>query len=111
MGNWHLTKRCWYISWFNFKNLDEDDYRKKYNDVYQSMKEKGIGDKYFKYIFKFMYKEYGIVFVHSWNISNIIWSAPKNLYWFIWRDSNFYSEYGRWKLRCFKSSNDGVGCG
>lgn len=111
MSNWHLTKRCWYISWFNFKNLDEDNYSKKYNIVYQKLKENGLGKNYFKYIFKFMYKEYGIEFVHSWNKSNIIWSTHKNLYWFMWRDSNLYNEYGKWKLRLFKDTNTGDSCG
>lgn len=111
MGNWHLNKWKWYISWYNFQNLDEDDYSKKYNDVYQELKEKGIGRKYFKYIFKFEYNNCGIEFVHSWDSSHMVWITKKNLYWFIWRDSNLYREYGKWKLRCFKSSNDGVSCG
>ena len=107
MSNWRINKMGIYISWYNFKNEPEDDYNKKYNDVYQNLKKNGLGSKYFKYIFKIMFGNYGLEVVHIWNNSNIIWLTKKNLYLFIWRESSNYKEYGKLKFRCFKYTNTG----
>lgn len=111
MSNWKYCKNKWWISWFNFKNVPEDDYIKKFNRTYQDMKSYGIGWEYFRYIFKLKFDEIGLEVVHEWDSSHIIWFTKKYAYWFIWRDSSNCNKRGRLKFRCFKDINDGTECG
>lgn len=106
MKNWNCYKHNWYISWFDIKNVSEDDYLKSCNQIYQENKE-----TYFKKIFNFMYKEHGIHFAHVFDSSHIVWQTPKNIYWCIFRDSERYDRKGKWCFRLNKTTNDNVSCG
>lgn len=105
MENWNINKNNWYISWYNFRNLPEDDYSKKYNDVYQNMKKFGIESEFYKYILKIKYKGYGLEAVHIFNSgTRLIWHTKKYLYWLILREG------GKWTLKFTKSKNTGDCC-
>lgn len=105
MMNWSFNKYGWSISWFNIKNLSEEDYYKKYNQGYQEN-----GKSYFKKIFHFLYKEYGVEFVHIFDHSHILWETPRNIYWLIFRKSSNYSTKGRLCFKLMKTSNYHIGC-
>lgn len=101
MQNKSYHKHNWHISWFDIKNLGDDDYLKKYNQIYQENKK-----SYFRKIFYFLYNEYGIEFSHTFGNSHIIWQTPKTIYWCIFRDSMDPTKKGKWCFKLRKTIND-----
>lgn len=106
MKDWSYYKKGWSISWYNFKNELDDSYAKTFNEAY-----KNNPDKYFKKVFHFLWKGYGVEFAHIWNNSHILWQTPKNIYWLIFRSSSCYNEKGKWCFKLMKSVNDNTCCG
>lgn len=106
MKNWSYHKHGWSISWFNLRNLPEDNYFKLVNENYRENPK-----TYFRKIFHFLYKEYGIEIAHTWENSHLLWQTPKNIYWFIFRDSGHFMCKGKWCLRFLKTLNDHISCG
>ena len=103
MKNWYYYKNNWVIGWYNIK---------KDKNSYSSCKVfKETPELYFKKIFHFRWKEYGVEFAHIWNNSHILWQTPKNIYWLIFRSSSRYEEKGKWCFKLMKSVNDHTYCG
>lgn len=102
--------RWFTFSYFNFKNLPEDAYEKKYNEAYQNNKK-----DYFRYLIHWNWNIphipfEGIEIGHIWDRSYIVFCGTDNLYWLHFRISPRYDQKGKWKLKISKNTNDHCCC-
>ena len=95
------------MSWFKFSKYDfkkepEDSYSKMYNETYKHHK-----DEYFKKIYRWLWSVpyvpfKGIVFVHQWQDTHIVFCGAKNLYWIFFRQSPRCDVRGKWNFKLMK---------